>query len=142
MDDPRELRARLTTLILRPHPADWLPLKYGQYSEFRSFRGFPDRLHVPTPIVLWRRVGTRVETMIWVIEESWREPLGAISEESLARIGCANIREFRERWVSGRRIYFDATKNINVYRGRPWQDDDREPLAVALLETLYGPFLP
>ncbi|MDQ1584509.1 MAG: hypothetical protein QOF36_2563 [Microbacteriaceae bacterium] len=138
----RQHRVRLTTLIVRPHPSDWLPLKYGKVTEFRTHQGFPDRIYPPSPMVLWRRIGGRVETMLWVVEEAWREPLGAISDESLRRIGCASPSEFRERWVAARATYFDATKNVNVFRGRPYRDTDRDSLADKLLETLYGAFLP
>lgn len=138
----RQHRARLSTLIVRPHPGDWLPLKYGQHTEFRTHLGFPDRVQCPMPVVLWRRVGSRVETMLWVVESAWSEPLGAISDESLARVACESVAEFRNRWVAARNVYFDATKTVNVFRGHLWQDDDRETVAVGLLETLYGPYLP
>lgn len=135
-------RAQAGTLILRPHPSDWLAVRYGQQTEFRTVVGLPERVVTPSPVVLWRRRASQVESVLFLLEAAWREPLGAVSEESLARSACASLAEFRERWVAARRRYFDATKQVCVWRVRAWRDGDAEAMGGALLHRLYGPYLP
>jgi hypothetical protein len=85
-----------------------------------------------------------------VLEKTWREPLGSLSEESLTREGF-NVEELgRERAYQEFRRYmrnrerrpFRPLQEVQVYRVRPWTPDDAEPMAQALLERLYGEFLP
>lgn len=134
-------RGKLGTLLLHPHPSEWLPLKYGRKTEFRTLVNFPEKVLTPTPCVLWRRVASRIETAPFVLEEAFREPLGAISAESLAREGCADMADFRDRWVASRLTYFDATRQVCVWRVRVWAEGDAEAMGARLLERLYGPYL-
>ena len=78
-----------------------------------------------------------------VLEAVWREPLGTISEESLANEGYATMAEFRRGWVIRERRRFPLLDTVTVHRVRPWTPDDAAAMGDALLRHhLYGDLLP
>lgn len=141
---PKPYRQRRTsTLFLRVPVAEWQQVKRGTKREFRSAPGAQSQLlaiEPPMPVVAYAvdRQG-RHDARLMVLERMWREPLGAISPESLSEEGCRTLAEFRRRWVLTNRKRFTPTRIVSVYTVRPWQDelDDRR-MADRLLEHLYG----
>lgn len=76
-----------------------------------------------------------------VLLKMWREPLGAITEESLAAEGFASVAEFRRYWMARERRRFTPTRMITAYVIRPWEGDaDVERFSHSLFERLYGAF--
>jgi hypothetical protein len=73
---------------------------------------------------------------------TWREPLGAISKESLAAEGFDTYAESRRAWRIREKRYFPPLRMTTVYRVRPWTPEDARVMAEVLLERLYGDFLP
>jgi hypothetical protein len=76
-----------------------------------------------------------------VLEAVWREPLGAISEESLAAEGYGTMREFRRAWIIREKRRFPLLTPVTVYRVRAWMPEDAAAMGEALLRQLYGEFL-
>jgi hypothetical protein len=76
-----------------------------------------------------------------VLVAVWREPLGAISAESLAAEGYGSFDEFRRAWVIRERRWFRPLDVITAYRVRPWAPEDGAEMGGALLRRLYGGFL-
>jgi hypothetical protein len=81
----------------------------------------------------------RHDARLMVLERMWREPLGALSPESLAAEGCQTLAEFRRRWMLTNRKRFTPSRIVSVYVVRPWRAglDERE-MADRLLEHLYA----
>lgn len=78
-----------------------------------------------------------------VLTERFQEPLGAITEESLANEGFGSLAEFRRYWCDREKRRFTPTRMVVAYRVRPWIDGvDERRFADQLLERLYGPHLP
>ena len=77
-----------------------------------------------------------------VLEKVWREPLGAISPESLEAEGFESFAAFRRHWVIREKRYFPPLRMTTAYRVRPWTDADADFMGEQLLEHLYGDFLP
>lgn len=142
---PRPFRQRQArTIFLRVPADDWIAVKRGVKSEFRGSQGASSAFfntEPPTPVVTYRVRRGEYESLLMVLEAFWQEPLGAISEESLAREGFASFAEFRRYWIGRERKRFVPTRNVWVYRVRPWTDADFEPLAARLMGRLYGDFL-
>lgn len=141
---PKPYRQRRTsTLFLRVPVAEWRQVKRGAKSEFRSAPGAQSQLlaiEPPMPVVAYSvdKQG-RHDARLMVLEKMWREPLGAISPESLAAEGCTNLAEFRRRWVLTNRKRFTPTRIISVYVVRLWREGlDERLMADRLLEHLYG----
>lgn len=59
-----------------------------------------------------------------VLEKAWKEPLGAISEESLAAEGHDTLAQFKVRWAAEHRGRFGPLTPVIVYRVRPWTPED------------------
>jgi hypothetical protein len=147
---PKPYRQRRTsTLFLRVPVAEWGPVKRGVKAEFRSApgaqsqwlgNGAPDP---PMPVVAYSvdRQG-RYDAQLMVLLRMWREPLGAISPDSLTAEGCRSLGEFRRRWMLTNRKRFTPTRIISVYVVRAWREglDDRA-MADRLLEHLYAEWL-
>ena len=98
---------------------------------------------LPLPCVAYRlhpQYGYDAELM--VLEAVWREPLGAITEESSGNDGYATMAEFRRAWVMREKRRFPLLAPVTVYRVRPWTPEDAVAMGEALLRRLYGEFLP
>lgn len=139
-------QTRTSTLFLRVPVAEWSLVKRGVKREFRSAPGAQSQLHAiqpPMPVVGYSvdRSG-RHDARLMVLEQMWREPLGAISEESLAAEGCQSLAEFRRRWMLTHRKRFTPTRVVTVYVVRPWRDAlDERDMADRLLGHLYGDWI-
>jgi len=136
-------QTRASTLFLRVPVGEWAAVKRGAKREFRSPSGPLSQLHAvkaPMPVVAYsvNKAGKH-DARLMVLEKHWREPLGAISAESLAAEGCANLAQFRRQWMLRERKRFTPTRIVTVYQVRPWRPGhDEEQMAARLLEHLYG----
>ncbi len=135
-----------STVFLRVPRADWAAVKHGAKREFRAASGRHSALWnvaTPSPAVAYT-INTRGEYdgALIVLENVWREPLGAISEESLTAEGFATFPEFRRAWMLREKRRFPPLRMTTVYRVRPWADHDATCMGCALLRHLYGDFLP
>lgn len=97
----------------------------------------------PTPVVAYKvsRMGDP-ESDLMILEATWREPLGAISEESLQREGFPSVAHFRRYWMDRQKQRFKPLLEVQVYRVRPFTTADRESMGLALLDKLYGEHMP
>jgi hypothetical protein len=134
-----------STLFVRVPRAEWAAVRYGGKREFRAASGKHSALFnvpTPTPVVAYTIDSfSRYSSALMVLEKVWREPLGAISEESLAAEGFATFAHFRRAWVIREKRYFPPLRMTTAYRVRPWTPDDDREMAEVLLERLYGDFL-
>lgn len=142
-------QVRTSTTFLRVPTYDWPAVKRGIKTEFRSGWGknkTPKLFQVkaPTPVVAYTVNGRgEYDARLMVLEDIWLEPLGAISPESLEREGFRNLKEFRSYWLEREGRRFTPTRQVFVYRVRPWvAGEDEHRMGQALLQRLYGDFLP
>jgi hypothetical protein len=85
----------LSTVFVRVPDAEWGLVKYGNKREFRAACAKHSPLRnvaTPTPAVAYcvNSFG-EYRSALMVLENIWREPLGAISPESLAAEGSKRI---------------------------------------------------
>lgn len=143
---PRPFKQRQArTIFLRVPAEDWIAVKRGVKREFRGGTGTATRffgVETPTPVVAYRVRRADHEAKLMVLERAWQEPLGAISEESLAAEGFESFEEFRRYWTKRARKRFTPTRQVWVYRVRPWDDEDLAWLGARLLRRIYGEFIP
>src|SRR2546428_9008139 len=94
---------RLSTVFLRVPYADWPAVKLGTKREFRAASGKHSALFniaTPTPAVAYTVTSFGFyHSSLMVLEDVWREPLAAISQESLAAEGYESLKEFRRAWI-------------------------------------------
>lgn len=149
--EPRDLLRRdaRNTRIHVPR-VDFNDIRVGAKTEFRNYgnRIF-DGFEWPAPAIGYCRRDwwtpahglDGIDSFLMTLEESWVEPLGAISPESLAHEGFTDIGEFRryftERYPNGG---FRALANVIVYRVRPMAPADVAEFAAAQWATMYGQF--
>lgn len=118
-------------------------VRHGAQREFRA-KDTPlkwDLLKTPTPVVAFRdSQSLGRQEILMVLEDSWTEPLGAISRESLAAECCESIGEFRRKWLNRTGRRFPPNQNVRVFRVRPLTSDDRAIFADMIFEHLYGPW--
>lgn len=135
----RELR----TFFLRVPESDWLGVKHGRKREFRRRASGVAIPEVPTPVVAYRfKNGLRHDRVLMVLERTWREPLGAISEDSLAREGYSSLAEFRRYWKIREKRPFRPLDEVQVYQVRLWEAEDIERMGRVLVARLYAEHLP
>lgn len=144
---PKPYRQRQTsTAFVRVPHAEWAAVKHGAKREFRAGSGQHSALWnvtTPSPAVAHSMNGRGdYDSVLMVLENVWREPLGAISAESLTAEGFATFAEFRRAWVVREKRWFPPLRITTVYRVRPWTDDDTARMGQVLLGHLYGDFLP
>lgn len=141
---------QVSTTFLRVPVGDWPAVRRGLKTEFRSAVGGNVtqlwNVKCPTPVVAYAKVGPNYDYVLMVLEETWREPLGAISEESLHREGFRGERatayaHFRRYMMTRERRHFTPTREVQVHRVRPWRDEDTAELSAILFTRLYGEFL-
>lgn len=148
MTPPGPWRQRsLRTTFLRVPYQDWAAVKIGAKTEFRnSGQGVTQAWNVktPAPVVGFRseRGGLQPDARLLVLEKTWREALAALTQESLEAEGFPSMAHFRRYWMQRTRRRFAPLEEVQVYRVRPFHPDDVEPLALAMLEKLYGEHLP
>lgn len=144
-DGPRPYtQRRARTIFLRVPHSEWGLVTAGRKSEFRaSPRSCPQLWDVepPLPVVAYSIFPSRgYQKQLMVLEETWREPLGAISEESLRRERQPDMAHFRRYWMAREKTAFKPTRMISVFRVRLWEPTDDRRMADRLLERLYGEF--
>jgi hypothetical protein len=124
---------------------DWPAVKTGHKREFRSRAVLPHLLAdgvVPTAVVAYmtRRVSGQHERKLMVLERSWREPLAAISEDSIKAEGFPDMAHFRRYWTSRTKTRFRPLDMVQVFNVRPFTDDDIAVVGAVLFRRLYGEF--
>lgn len=130
------------TLFLRVPSQDWAAVKHGSKTEFRTVKPTAiatfDSVEVPTPVVAYAvKPGGRHDSQLMVLTAAWREPLGAISPESLAAEGFPSLAVFRRYWMQRTHRRFQPLMIVNVFRLREFQEEDRAILGAQLLQRLY-----
>lgn len=130
------------TTFLRVPLIDWAAVKTGHKTEFRGAGGRDVtqlwNIQCPTPVVAYTVYpGPRHESLLMVLEETWREPLVAITPESLEREGFADLATFRRYWMTRTKRRYRPLTNVQVYRIRLWREGDEEALGAGLLRRLY-----
>lgn len=145
---PRPYAQRqLSTFFLRVPTIDWVPVIRGIKSEFRAAPNqvsqavLGDTIELPTLVVAYR-IGSdgRHDHRLMVLEETWVEPLGAISEASLASEGFPDMAHFRRYWMERTRRRFRPLQKVRAFRVRLVQPGDWEKFAEVFLDRLYGDF--
>jgi hypothetical protein len=135
-----------STIFVRVPSDDWHAVKGGYKREFRSRQSSltaVQGLSLPLPCVGWRLHPQHgYDALLLVLEAVWREPLGAISEESIAAEGYATMADFRRAWIIREKRRFPLLASVTVHRVRPWRPEDGAAMGDALLRQLYGEFLP
>lgn len=139
-------KRQASTIFLRVPHADFGLVRAGKKTEFRVGGGGSRSpqlwgVEFPTPAVAYtiRRSGEYKHALV-VVEEFWREPLGAISPKSLECEGQPDIAHFRRYWMTRNHTDFKPTREVSVFRVRPWTGDDRAYMARLLFHRLYGDF--
>lgn len=83
----------------------------------------------------------RYESKLMILEAHYREMVGAITPDSIAREGFPDMAHFRRYWMSRTKRRFRPLQEVSVFRVRPFTAGDREAMADALLDRLYGEHL-
>jgi hypothetical protein len=136
-----------STLVIRLPLIDWPALRAGTKSEVRvtsRSTSFLAKIEPPQPFLgVARSRHSEDRTGMFVLEGTWLEMLGAISQESIEREGFASIKEFRRYWRDHRSSNraFKPLERYRVVRLRPWTPEDYDVMARRLLDRLYGPWL-
>jgi hypothetical protein len=134
-----------STIFVRVASDDWHAVKGGYKREIRSRQSsviLVQGLSPPSPCVAYRlHPQYGYDAVLMVLEAVWREPLGAISEESLANEGYESMAEFRRAWMIREKRRFPLLAPVTVYRVRPWTPEDAAAMGDALLRQLYGEFV-
>lgn len=150
--EPREFlrRDRRNTRLHLPR-VDINDIRVGAKREFRNYgnrhyEGFT----FPTPALGYCQRDwwtpehglDGIDTCLLMIEDSWVEPLGAISQESIVNEGFEDLAAFR-RYFSERypRGGFRALANVIVYRVHPLTDEEAQECAAAAWTHMYGQFV-
>lgn len=137
---------KASTVFLRVPAADWAAVKQGLKSEFRAQPGKTSGLlfvEPPTPVVAWSYSRARgYDARLMILLDRYQEPLMGITPEALAREGHPSIAHFRRYLMARERKRFDPLKEVVAYVLRPFAPEDAREQADALLERLYGDFLP
>lgn len=136
-------RKRVETTYLRVPFLDWPAVKHGYKTEFRMLNSNRfvrfRKLILPTPVVGYKSETVYEETML-VLHESWIEPLGAISEESLEHEGFESMAHFRRYWTDRTKTRFRPLDRVQVFRVALYTPDQREMLGGLIFDRLYGEF--
>lgn len=132
------------TVFLRVPPAEWAKVSTGRKREFRgSPRSCPQLWNVdpPLPVVAYTYLPQRGYVReLMVLERTWREKLEDISPESLAAEGQPTFAHFRRYWMKREKTKFKPTREVSVFRVRPWEPEDERRMGQRLFERLYGGF--
>lgn len=139
----RQFEARTT--FLRVPADDWAAVKYGSKREFRAAGHAVTQLWnvtPPIPVVAWTaRRSERYESALMVLEATWQEMVGAISEESLEAEGFPSMAHFRRYWMGRTKQRFRPLQKVQVYRLRPMTAEDQAFLGLKLFRKLYAEHL-
>ncbi len=140
---PRAFPQRVVkTAFLRVPEIDWPAVRQGLKPEFRSSYAALTKTQTPTPVVAWtKRKDGAYEHRLMVLTDVHREPISAISEESLRREGFDSFAEFRRYWIARHRQRFEPGRMVTVYSVRPWTPNDRQEMSEYLFDRIYGEFV-
>jgi hypothetical protein len=142
---------RASTIFLRVPSQDWPYVISGQRREFRASSGNAPQLwnvKLPTFCVCYRkrRATGDYEWRLLVLEGIRQEKLGAITDEGLVLAGYPGPRDeafarFRRDWCIREKKKFLPMRQFHVYTVRRTVPADKELMAEALMDHLYGEFL-
>lgn len=135
---------RAKTIFLRVPYSEWSLVIGGRKTEFRaSPRACPQFWDVepPLPVVAYAIFPSRgYKRELMVLEGTWREPLEAITQESLRREGQPDLAHFRRYWMAREKTAYMPTRMVSVFRVRPWEPHDEQRMGERLFERLYGEY--
>lgn len=134
---------RCSTTFVRVPAREWPAVKRGVKREFRAAGQHAHLWHVPcpTPVVCYAVLRRGHDASLMILERAWREPLGAITPESLAAEGFRSLAEFRTHWMARERRRFTPTRHVWAHRVRPFEPSDLERFSARIFARLYGDFL-
>lgn len=134
------------TLFLRIPRQDWAAVSNGLKTEFRGAANALTRsaeAQAPALIVAYAIDSAgQHQSKLMVLEKTWREPLMAISPESLAREGFPTFAHFRRYWMGRHRRYFEPMRTVQAYQLRLFKPADLDEIGIALAKRLYQQHLP
>lgn len=127
------------TLFLRVPSIDWAAVKIGTKTEFRvaGRASLAQNVYTPTPVVAYTVRASQHDSKLMVLTAVWREPLGAITRESLAAEGFPDFAHFRRYWMARTHRRFTPLTSVLVYTLRQWTDSDATELGTIMLRRLY-----
>jgi hypothetical protein len=135
------------TLFLRVPIADWLRVKVGEKTAFRTVPGQRvarvQHTELPTPIVAYALSDAgEYDCTLMVLEGHRVEPLfNAMDDpEAIAREGFVNHHHFRRYWRKRRGGIYRPMEMVHVWELRLWCEDDFEDMGKLALQRLYGDF--
>lgn len=120
---------------------DWVAITSGEKREFRRYKFWQKPPFLPRPIVIYsvHSLTGEYDVDVAIFEDSWEEPLGVITPESLANEGYDSVSEFRsyfqERYP---RRGWRPLDRVVVYKLRPFTEDDRRENADMIFDHLFG----
>lgn len=146
MSDPKPYTSHTArTIFLRCPLYDWTSIQLGMKSEFRvTGRGWGAFWNVqcPTPVLAYViKRDNSYDHRLMVLTKTWREPLGAISPDSLSREGYPSIAHFRRYWMERTQQRFKPLSEVQCHQIRLWRPGDEETFGQMLLQRLYGEWL-
>jgi hypothetical protein len=144
-DGPRPFKQRCAkTIFLRVPYMEWSQVTAGRKTEFRASPRSCGQLwdvEPPVPVVAYAIMpGGAYKREMMILEETWREALGAISDESLKREGQPSKAHFRRYWMIREKTAFRPLRTVAVYRVRPWRPQDEQRMGERLFDRLYGEY--
>lgn len=147
--DRRLPHGRAVTAFLRVPWSDWVAVTTGAKTELRwtgKATPLPERFQCPEPVVGYTLHPFTHQPLVCLlmIEASWKELLGSIGEESLAREGFDSLDDFRAYWKTrfhhSKREFAPLTQVV-AYRVRPYEAGrDRRAMADMLFDRLWGAY--
>lgn len=135
---------RLQQIRIEVPRREWAPVSTGHKAEFRvpgrrATTKFP--APCPTPALIYVTGIYETHQRLIVLEDTWTERLGEISEESILREGASSLAEFRHLWCARANTRFRPLDPVRVYRVRLFTPDDADAMGRVLLDRLYGEHL-
>lgn len=79
-----------------------------------------------------------VLSAMFLVENHWVEPLGAISESSLIHEGFEDMKAFKTYWRHDRRLLYKPLMKVAVIQLRPLKPEEWREQADRLMWRLYG----
>lgn len=131
----------ISTMVLQVPPYDWPLVKRGEKREFRRLNAGGSRLRkafLPLPVWAYSETAAREEGQMMILEGLRLEPVGSISDASIAAEGFANVEEFKHYWMLKTGERPRLAHKVQVVNVRPWGDDDDALMASQVLKVLYG----
>lgn len=134
---------KLKTPFVTVPTVDWSAVTTGAKTEFRLRPGIAMPLasnlpFFPILIVAYARFRMGRLERLMVLEDSWMEPLRAITPDSLAREGFETLAQFKRYWNLRNRSGYRPLANIIVVRVRPLRHGDFELIGERLVEHFWG----